>query len=117
VLKFAADENFSMHVVKGVLRRHAEIDIVRVQDVGLRGASDSSVIQWSASEGRMLLTHDANTLSGFAYARVAQGLPMCGVIEVPLRLSVRSAIEDILLLAECSVEGEWEGQVIYLPLK
>ena len=26
------------------------------------------------------------------------------------------AIEDILLLAECSRDGEWEGQVIYLPL-
>ena len=27
------------------------------------------------------------------------------------------AIEDILLLANCSLEGEWEGQVIYLPLR
>ena len=25
-------------------------------------------------------------------------------------------VEDILLLAECSLEGEWEGQVRYLPL-
>ncbi len=25
--------------------------------------------------------------------------------------------EDILLLAECSLEGEWEGQVRYLPLR
>jgi hypothetical protein len=27
------------------------------------------------------------------------------------------AIEDIILIAECSVEGEWEGQVRYLPLR
>jgi hypothetical protein len=26
-------------------------------------------------------------------------------------------IDDILLLAEYSVEGEWEGQVRYLPLR
>jgi hypothetical protein len=25
-------------------------------------------------------------------------------------------VEDILLLVECSLEGEWEGQVLYLPL-
>lgn len=25
-------------------------------------------------------------------------------------------IDDILLLAECSHPGEWEGQVLYLPL-
>lgn len=24
--------------------------------------------------------------------------------------------EDVLLLAECSLESEWEGQVRYLPL-
>jgi len=27
------------------------------------------------------------------------------------------AIQEILLLAECSLEGEWEGQVRYLPLR
>ena len=29
---------------------------------------------------------------------------------------LRLAAEDILILAECSLEGEWEGQVRYLPL-
>ncbi len=27
------------------------------------------------------------------------------------------AIEEILLIAEYSLEGEWEGQVRYLPLR
>lgn len=30
---------------------------------------------------------------------------------------VGSAIEDVLVLAESSFEGEWEGQVRYLPLR
>jgi len=34
-----------------------------------------------------------------------------------LKASISAAIEDILLLAECSFESEWEGQVNYLPLK
>jgi len=29
---------------------------------------------------------------------------------------VQQAIEDIVLLVECSDEHEWEGQVRYLPL-
>jgi len=90
---------------------------VRAQDAGLEGASDQAVLEWAASEGRVLLTHDVNTLTGFAYERVAQGLPVPGVFEVSLRVPVSVAIEDLLLLAECSLEGEWEGQVNYLPLK
>lgn len=42
---------------------------------------------------------------------------MPGVFEVSRDISIGLAIEDILLLAECSLEGEWEGQVRYLPLR
>ncbi|NJM28479.1 MAG: hypothetical protein HC856_10275 [Pseudanabaena sp. RU_4_16] len=37
--------------------------------------------------------------------------------EISRRIPVGLAIEEILLLNECSLEGEWEGQVRFLPLK
>ncbi len=42
---------------------------------------------------------------------------MPGVFEVSPYISIRSAVDDILLLTECSLQGEWEGQVRYLPLR
>jgi len=115
-LAFALDENFNLHIVSGVLRRDPTVDMLRVQDAGLEGADDPTVLEWAANEGRVLLTHDVNTLTRFAYERVAQGLPMPGVFEVSLRVPISVAIEDILLLAACSLEHEWEGQVNYIPL-
>ena len=41
---------------------------------------------------------------------------MPGVFEVGRHVSIGRAIEDILLLADYSLDGEWEGQVHYLPL-
>lgn len=41
---------------------------------------------------------------------------MPGVIEVSLDAPIGRVIEDILLLLECSLEGELEGQVQYFPL-
>jgi hypothetical protein len=117
MLNFAVDENFNMRIVNGVLRRLPAADMLRVQDAGLEAADDRTVLEWAATEGRVLLTHDANTLAGFAYERIARGLRMPGVFEVPLNVPISVAIGDILLLMECSVEGEWEGQVNYLPLK
>jgi hypothetical protein len=32
-------------------------------------------------------------------------------------MPVGAGIEDVLFLAEYSEPGEWEGQVIYLPLQ
>ena len=42
---------------------------------------------------------------------------MPGVFEVSRNLRIGVVIEDILLLTEYSLEGEWEGQVRYLPLR
>lgn len=117
MLRFAVDENFNMQIVNGVLRRLPEADFLRVQDAGLEGANDPTILEWAASEGRVLLTHDVNTLTAFAYEKIAAGLPMSGVFQVPWKLPIKVVIDDILLLAECSVEGEWNGIVSYLPLK
>ena len=32
-----------------------------------------------------------------------------------LAVSLGRAIDDILLLVECSLENEWEGQIRYVP--
>lgn len=116
MIRFAADENFNNNVIRGVLRRNPAIDILRVQDAGLIGAGDPEVLEWAAGEGRVLLSHDVQTLTHFAYERVRAGLSMSGVFEVSNRLPVGVAIDEVLLLAEASPEGEWEGQVRYLPL-
>jgi hypothetical protein len=116
MLRFAADENFNGDIVRGLLRRNPKLDIVRVQDVGLSGADDPSVLQWAADQGRVIVTHDISTLAKHAFDRIAAGQPMPGVFEVKSVAPVGQAIDDLILLAECSVDGEWEGQVRFLPL-
>ncbi len=117
MLRLAADENFNYAIVRGVLLRRPDIDLIRVQDAGLSGADDPTVLEWAARENRVLLTHDVATMTRYAYERIRAGLPMPGVFELGRRIAIGEAIEDILLLAECSEEGEWEGQVRYLPLR
>jgi hypothetical protein len=116
MLLLIADENFNNDIVRGLLRRNPKLDIVRVQDVGLRGEEDPVILEWSANEGRVVLTHDAATMAYFAYERVKAGLSMPGVIEVADDLPLAQVIDDILLIAESSERNEWEGRIIYLPL-
>ena len=74
-------------------------------------------LAWAAQEGRVLVSHDVSTLTAQAYARVRAGQSMPGLIEIGPSVPIAAAIEDLLLIAECSLPGEWEGQVRYLPLK
>ena len=117
MLLLIADENFNNDIVRGLLRRNSNLDIVRVQDRGLSGADDPTVLEWAAQANRVLLTHDVSTMTQYAYHRIQANQRMPGVIEVNRSVSISVAIEEILLLAETSLEGEWEGQIIYLPLR
>ena len=117
MLRYLADENFNGAIVSGLRRREPALDLVRVQDVGLAAAKDPAILAWAADERRLLLTHDASTMVRHAYDRVNAGLAMPGVIEVKRTVPIRVAIDDLLIMAAGSLEDEWEGQVLYLPLR
>jgi predicted nuclease of predicted toxin-antitoxin system len=94
-MRWAADENFNNDIVCGLLRRKPGMDIVRVQDVGLPGADDPTVLEWVVNEGRVLLTHDVSTITRYAYERVEAGKPMPGVFEVSRDIPMGVVIEDL----------------------
>lgn len=116
MLILVADENFNGVILRGLFRRKPTLDVVRIQDVGLLGADDPTILSWTAMQRRILLTHDRATVPDFAHERVKAGLPMPGVFVASDRLAIGRAIEDHLLLAAGSERVEWDGQVLYLPL-
>src|SRR5689334_8777214 len=116
MVRLVADENFDKLILTGLLRQKPDLDIVRVQAVGLTSASDSRVLEWAAQENRIVLTHDRKTLVPIAYQRVAMGQPMPGICSVKATTPVGTAIEDILILLETTPAEEWEAQVQHVPL-
>ena len=116
MIRFLADVNFNRRIVRGLRRRNPDLDIVLAQDVGLGRADDPTVLEWAARENRIVLTHDVSTMNPYAYERAGRGQSMPGIFEMSDEVAIGRAIEDILLLAECSLDGEWEGQVRHLPL-
>lgn len=106
MIKLATDENFNGKIIRGLRRRNPNIDIVRVQDSPVFERDDPSVLAWAAQENRVLLTHDIRTMSTFAFERIEKGLPMPGLFQVNQSASISQVIEDTLLLATCSIEGE-----------
>lgn len=114
MLKLAADENFDGKILRGILRYLPDLDVVRIQDTLLYGAGDPEILEWAAQEQRVLLTHDINTLIGFAYDRIREGKYLAGVLEVHDDIPVGQAIENIVLMIECSFDHEWENQVRYV---
>jgi hypothetical protein len=83
----------------------------------LNGADDGTVLAWAASEGRVLLAHDVNTVTRFAYERVERGESMPGVIEVPSAASVAEVLGDLVLVITCATPADCRDRVLYVPLR
>ena len=94
-----------------------ELDVVRAQDVGLTETPDPILLDWAASENRLILTHDYETMIAFAYDRVRAELPMSGLAMVSSELPVGIAIDELAIFAECSRNREWDGQVVFFPMQ
>jgi predicted nuclease of predicted toxin-antitoxin system len=116
MLRFLSDENFNGDIVRGLFLRQPNLDLLRVQDVGLRELDDPAILNWAADNERILLTHDRATMPDFAYDRLSKGQQMSGVFLINDRMLIRQAIDELYLLNICSQQDEWKGIVLYLPL-
>src|SRR5688572_6564866 len=115
-MRLLIDENFNHRILRGLIIRLPDLDHVVAQDTELKGVKDPLLLDWAAQQNRILLTHDINTIPKYAYERVVAGQPMPGVIVVPEELSISEAIEELLIIVECSEQSEYENQVLHIPL-
>jgi hypothetical protein len=116
-VKWLADENLRSAIVRGLLRRLPELDIVRAQDIRqISGEDDTVLLEWATRNERVVLTHDLSTMvpSMHELLRTSHCAP---IVFVPDSLPAGLVIEEILLLDECSNADDWVAGVIYLPLR
>jgi hypothetical protein len=116
VLKLLSDENFNGDILRGLFRQRPDLDVVRVQDVGLLASSDHDILAWAANEDRIVLTHDRETLPKESYDRVKAGLRMPGVFLVSDTMPHGQAIDEILLAVDCLTNDECRNFVRFFPL-
>lgn len=116
MIPLLVDQNFNGHVLDGLRLRDPGLDLLHVRDVDLAAAPDPTILEWAATQGRILLTHDRRTIPPYAYARVRAGQPMPGVFLVSDDLPVGQAIDEILLAVHCLSLDECKDTVKYFPL-
>ncbi|MGG6266976.1 DUF5615 family PIN-like protein [Leptolyngbya sp. AN03gr2] len=116
MLKLLSDENLNGDIIRGLFLRQPNLDLLRVQDVGLQELDDPTILEWAANNGRIVITHDRATMPDFAYDRISQDKQLAGLFIINDRMPIRQAIDELLLLIDATEQDEWKGIVLYLPL-
>jgi hypothetical protein len=112
MLRLLVDQNFNQHIVRALLDRVPSLDVVTTQEVGLSQTSDPALLAWAALAGRILITHDQQTIPGFAAARMRAGESLPGVFVVPQHLPIGLVVEELTMIILCSDQREWENLLI-----
>ena len=115
-MRFAADENFNGHILKGIQTRLPDVDIVRAQDTAMYQAPDPELLEWLAQEERILLTHDVKTIPPYVYERVRAGLSVPGVIVVRESVSMGQILDELEVIMSAGVPEDFENIIRYVPM-
>lgn len=114
-IRFQADADLKHAIIAGTLRRAASIDFRRAEAVPLEGLEDPIVLALAAADGRVLVSHDVNTMeSHFREFIRSQASP--GIILIPQqRVSIGEAIESLVLVWEVVDSASLENRVCLFP--
>ncbi len=105
-IRFQADADFDMTIVRGLRRRQPAIDIQSADDAGLRGVPDLDVLASCARQGRVLLSHDKRTMPVHFATFMANGGQSPGVFLIDQSVSIGVAIESLNLVWAASEPEE-----------
>jgi hypothetical protein len=114
-LRFRADADLKHAIVAGTLRRAAAIDFRRAEAVPLENLSDPEVLSVCSEAGRVLVSHDVNTMA-FHFREFVQRRESPGLILIPQTgMSIREAIDGLILLWEVVDSAELENRICHFP--
>lgn len=116
MLLLLTDEDIRGPIIDGLRLHHPELDVVRAVEAGLGGLDDDVVLDWAVANGRVVVSHDVNTMIDVANRRVAAGESMSGLIVVPQGLGIGRAITELRVVAELATDEEMHGATIWLPV-
>ncbi|MCC7364667.1 MAG: DUF5615 family PIN-like protein [Dehalococcoidia bacterium] len=109
-----ADEDFNA-AITGELRRRQIVRLITVQEARLRSVPDAKVLEWAAEQGFVVLSHDWKTMRPAAWQRVADGLPMPGLVIVTWGTDPGVAIDHLEVLFGAGDAKDFENMVHRIP--
>jgi uncharacterized protein with PIN domain len=107
-MRFHLDEHVARGVADGLRRRG--IDVTTTTDAGLSSATDADQLAFARSQGRVLVTHDADFLRLHRGGRLHAGIVYCHQREG----SIGDILRGLLLIWELLAPQEMENHVEFI---
>ena len=115
MIRFQADADIDYDIVLAVRRRERAVDFASATESGLVGLSDPEVLEISARQNRILITHDRRTMPVHFRDRLEGGKESPGVFIVSQFEPIGPVVEVLMMVWAASNSNEWHNQIRHLP--
>jgi len=116
MLRLLIDQDLDHVILRALLLRVQNLDVITAHQAGLSNASDPELLAWAAEQERVVITHDRRTMPYHATSRIARAEKIAGIIIVSRQLPISQVINELEIIVSCSDMTEWENIVKHLPL-
>ena len=114
-IRLQADADLKHAIISGTLRRVPSMDFRRAETVPLEGLDDRAVLTKAANDGRIIVSHDVNTMEWHSREFTSHQISP-GLILIPQkRVSVGNAMEGLVLLYEVLERDDFVNHVCLFP--
>ncbi|MDY7015879.1 MAG: DUF5615 family PIN-like protein [Cyanobacteriota bacterium] len=117
-LKYLIDENVTPIYTTQLRRKRPDIVVWAVGEIGTppKSTLDPEILVWCEERSFILVTNNRRSMPVHLADHLMKGGHIPGIFILNPDLSIGQNIEELILIADCSFEDEYQDQIIHLPL-
>jgi Domain of unknown function (DUF5615) len=112
------DENVVPAYAKQMRRKRSDLVIWTVGELGAPGLGtlDPEILIWCEEYDFILVTNNCKSMPGHLRDHIAANRHMPGIFLLNPEFGIGQNIDELLLIVDGSLDGEYQDQIIHLPL-
>jgi len=116
---FLIDENLPPIIAVQMRRHEPRIQALAVGQPGApsKGTLDPQLLCWIEENDCLLVTNNRASMPGHLRDHLAAGKHIPGILVVPFPLDIGALVKELILIWGASLRGEYQDQIVYLPLR
>ena len=118
-VKFLLDENVSSYIQNSFAQFAPDMALFVIGQSGAppKSTLDPDILVWIEENDCLLVTNNRSSMPGHLMDHLTQGRHIPGILQLPRQMNVRAIVDDLLLIGGASYPGEFQDQIIHLPLR
>ncbi|MFN8443273.1 MAG: DUF5615 family PIN-like protein [Caldilineaceae bacterium] len=115
---YLLDENLGLRLRKAIRQAAPEITVWCVGDAGAPafGTQDPEILDWCEANQFILVTDNRRSMPVHLHHHLAAGHHIPGILVRRPELSISETIQELILIWEAALPGEFADQIRYLPV-